>query len=367
MDILLNLVLGIARGAIYGGIASIAILSLSLIFRYFTNEKFPMFMGIVLGLGILGIGGGLLAVLEQPTLEGVAEIIIASIVIVWGLNAGDKLAEKIPKRSESLLHILRTRKPRYSTIKLPNSRLIRDISGSSRISDELKQELSEREFVLPTDLPLEELAKRLKRRLVTDWGVGEVELELDDEARVIHLAMAAKDRGISETLPRGSVAAPIKSDMMPLDLAPGDFVRIYLDGDEVIDQIEVKSVNKEDKTITAIMKLEAFERIKGKDASLIVALPSTVRRPIAIEVQKRTGTIEEFNVEKIVSSITRAGVNDKMAEKIAKKVRTRFAKRTTPVTTEKIRNAVIAELEKSSLRIAGRFQTYRKSRRRIKI
>ncbi|MEM2101951.1 MAG: hypothetical protein QXM22_00370, partial [Candidatus Bathyarchaeia archaeon] len=91
-ELLTELLLGILRGIVYGGIAAFPIIFLSLVFRYFTNERLPSFIGIILGLGILGVSGGLLAVLEQTTVEGVAQIVAASIVIVWSVGAGDKMA-----------------------------------------------------------------------------------------------------------------------------------------------------------------------------------------------------------------------------------------------------------------------------------
>jgi hypothetical protein len=361
MDILLDLFVGIVGGVVYGGIASIAILSLSLVFRYFTNEKFPVFMSIVLGLGILGIGGGFLAILEDPTLGRVAEIIIASIVIVWSTNVGDQLAEKIPRGGGSIRHILRTRKPKYVTIKLPNSRLIRDISGKPRVPDDLKEELSEKEFIMPSDLPQEELANRLERRLMTDWNIGEASFELDDKGRILHIAVAAKDRGLSQTLPMEFVAAPIKCDTTPTGLAPGDFIRIYMGNNEVIDQIEVKNVDVEEKKITVMMSLESFERIRGKEACEVVAVPPPVRKPLPIEVEKRSGSIEEFDVEKIVSSTMEAGTSEEVAKEIAEKVKVQLAKATTPITTERIRKVVVEELRKSSPKVVKRFQKHQKN------
>ena len=61
---------------------------------------------------------------------------------------------------------------KYTKIKLPNARLIYDISGKSRVPEEIKNNLSEREMIFPSDLPAEAIERRLKRRLITDWGVG---------------------------------------------------------------------------------------------------------------------------------------------------------------------------------------------------
>ena len=92
---------GLLRGVISGTVAFFTVMLLSIVYRYFTNEKLSSFIGILFGLGFLGFSGGLLSILEQLTLGGVIEIVAVSIFIVWGVNTGDKIAEKMPKKSVS--------------------------------------------------------------------------------------------------------------------------------------------------------------------------------------------------------------------------------------------------------------------------
>lgn len=320
-ELFIELLLGILRGIIYGGIAALPIIFLSLIFRYFTNEKLPSFIGIILGLGILGISGGLLAVLEQTTVEGIAQIIVASIIIVWSVGAGDKMAEKIPKVREPFFHKLKGKKSKYITIKLPNKHLIYDISGKPKVLNELKSELSEREFIFPSDLSIEEISNRIRRRLILDWGVGDVELEIDETGKIVYLALSAKESGLSETIPKGKLAVPVRCDIIPSGLSSNDIVRIYLKNKEVIDQVEVRGVNKEDKIVTVIVDPISFEKIMEKEAQLIVALPSMKRKIVPIAVKKRSGTIEEFDNRKIFNSLIKAGANEDLAKEILKKLK----------------------------------------------
>ena len=361
-ELLIELLLGIVRGVVYGGIAAFPIIFLSLIFRYFTNEKLPSFIGIILGLGILGVTGGLLAVLEQTTVEGVAQIVIGSIVIVWGVGAGDKMAEKIPKVREPFSLAMKDKKPKHITIKLPSKHLIYDISGKPKVLDELKSELSEREFIFPYDLSIEEISSRIKRRLSSEWGVGDVELEIDDTGKIVYLAVSAKKSGLSETIPKGKLAVPVKCNSIPSGLSSNDIVRIYLKGKEIIDQVEVRDVNKEDKIVTVIVDSSSFEKIMEKEAQLIVALPSTKRKIVPVTVKKRSGTIEEFDNKKIFNSIIKAGAHEDLAEEIAEKVKMKVAKLTTPIETEKVREFVIGELEKADPQIAKKFKKYQKTR-----
>ncbi len=348
-ELIIEALLGLLGGIMYGTVAFFTVMLLSAVYRYFTNEKLSSFIGILFGLGFLGFSGGLLAVLEQPTFGGAIKIVAVSIFIVWGVNTGDKIAEKIPRKgASSLFGGIRGGKTAYTTVKLPNARLIYDMAAKPRVPDSLKAELSEREFTLPADLPIEDLASRVKRRLITDWGVGDVELELDQDGKVIHLAISAKEQGLSGVIPEGSVAIPIECSVIPSNLAAGDVVKIFLDDNDVIEKIEVKGVNEDQKVITIVADLGMLEKIRGKKASLVVALPSDIQRHPAISVEQKSGAIEEFKIQKIVNSLKKVGVNDDLSKKIVKQVQAKLCKMDPPVSTRLIKAAVIEELEKEN-------------------
>jgi hypothetical protein len=346
---------GLLRGVVSGTVAFFTVMLLSIVYRYFTNEKFPTFLGIAFGLGFWGFTGGLLDILEQPSFGGAIEIIAVTIFVVWGVNTGDKIAGKIPKKGVSIFGI-RGGKPAYTTVKLPNARLIYDMVGKPRVPDSLKAELSEREFTLPADLPLEDITNRVKRRLITDWGVGDVELELDQDVRVIHFAISAKERGLSAVIPEGSVAIPIECQVIPSHLAPSDLVKIFLENNEVIERIEVKGVDEDQKVITIVADLSLLEKIRGNKASLVVALPSAAPSP-ALSVEQKSGAIEEFKIQKIVNSLKKVGVKDDLATEIVKKVQAKLCKMDPPVSTELVKVAIIKELENENPEAAKKLKT----------
>jgi hypothetical protein len=363
MVVISELVLSAFLGLIYGMIASFFVIFLSMIYRYFTNENFPSFLGMILGLGIVEISGGVLAILEQPTIEGAVKITIAIIVIGWGVHTGNKIAEKLPKKGIPFQNILKTKNKRYTKIKLPNSCLISDISGKSRVPEEIKNNLSEREMIFPSDLPAEAIERRLKRRLITDWGVGEVEVELDYNGKITHLAISAKEQGLSEGIPKSYAAVPIKCHMMPSGLALGDIVRIYLKNKEIIEGLEIKGVDKEEKTITVVIKQNRIERIKDQEASLIVVLPYTKPRATSLVVKKRSGAIKEFDIKDLASSMRKVGVDDESAEHIAGEVKSKIVKSEVPIETEKIEEIVVDELEKKDSKTAKKFKKHYKERK----
>ena len=338
---------GLVEGVMFGTVGFFTVMVLSIVYRYFTNERLSSFLGILFGLGVVGFSGGLLAILEYPTVGGAIKVVTISIFTVWGVNTGDKIAEKIPKKSAaSILDGIRGGKTAYTTVKLPNSRLIYDMVGKPRVTDALKDELSEREFTLPADLPLEDITNRVRRRLITDWGIGDVELELDQDGKVIHFAISAKERGLSATIPEGSVAIPIECRVIPSNLAPDDLVKIFLENNEVIKRIEVKGVDEEQRVITIVADSDLLETIRGQKASLVVALPSATTTHPAISVEQKSGEIEEFKLQRIVNSLKKIGVTEELATKIVKKVQAKLCKLDPPISTRLIKAAVVEELEK---------------------
>jgi len=307
----------------------------------------------------LGFSGGLLSILETPTIGGVLQIVAVTIFVVWGVNTGDKIAEKIPKKGISLFGSLRGGKPAYITVKLPNARLIYDIASKPRVSASLKAELSEREFIIPSDLPTADIANRVKRRLITDWGVGDVELELDQDAKVIHLAVSAKEQGLSALIPEGKVAIPIECAVLPSNLASGDAITIFLDNNEVLEKVELKGVDEAKKVITIVAESNMLEKIRGKTASLVVALPSAISPHPSISVQQETGVIEEFQISKIVNSLKKVGVTGDLANNIVMKVQAKLGKMEPPVSTRLIKAVVVEELEKENPEAAKKLKTRR--------
>ncbi len=348
---------GLLVGIMSGTVAFFIVMLLSFVYRYFTTEKLSSFLGIVFGLGFLGFSGGLLAVLEQPTVGGVIEIVAVSIFTVWGVNIGDKIAEKIPTHSGALSRGFGRKRDTYIKVKLPIAEMILDIPSKKRVANSVKTELSEREFVLPSDLPIEEVGQRIRRRLVTDWDIGYAEIEADKDGKVTHLAISAKEEGLSSLIPEGNVALPIECKIIPSNLVAGDFIRIILSKNDVIEEVEVIGVNSDQKVVTIVAPFDWIEKIRDKKAELVVALPHVRQRQKTISVKRKSGVVEDFKVEKIYSSLSKFGVSDEVAKDIVIRVENHLLKVEGPVSTGFIKSVIFEELEKIAPEEAKKLRT----------
>jgi len=137
--ILTEIISGILSGLAYALISSVFVIFLSMTFKYFTNETFPWFVSTAIGLGIVGISGGLLAILDEPTPLSITRILVASLVLVWATNQGDKLATLLPKKK---IHFGMISRHNYLALKVPDERDIIDIPGKPRVGMAVKKELA---------------------------------------------------------------------------------------------------------------------------------------------------------------------------------------------------------------------------------
>ena len=348
IEILLDPLTGLLDGLISGTIAFFAVLVFSFFYRFFTNEKIPAFIGIAFGLGFWGFTGGLVDVFQQPTLGGAIKILTVLIFVVWGINTGDKISAKIPKKGTEMLKGIGYGNKKFTTIKLPHERLIFDIVSKPKLPNSLKMELSEREFTLPSDLLPETIIKRVKRRLITDWGLGDVEIELSKDGRITHLSVSAKDEGLSVILPRDKIALPIECELLPSTLAIGDYVTVFLENKHIIERIEVKGIDEKKKVITIFSDPTDLEMIRNSKAKLVIALPIRVPKPPELSVECESGSIEEFKAEKILKTLNEIGVDSKVANEIINRVQYKLYKIDPPVTKANIKKVTIRELEKEN-------------------
>jgi hypothetical protein len=359
LDMLQDPLIGLLDGLISGAIAFFVVLLLAFFYRFFTNEKLPSFIGIAFGLGFWGFTGGLIDIFQQPTLGGVIRILTVLIFVVWGVNTGDKISNKIPQKGIDIIKGIRSQNKKFTKIKLPHQRLIFDIALKPKVPNSLKAELSEREFTLPADLPQEAIIKRVKRRLITDWGLGDAEIELSQDGKILHFSIAAKEEGLSVILPTGKIAIPIECKILPSNLTIGDFVTIFMENKQVIEKTEVKGIDEKKKVITIFSDPSILKKISNSKARLVIALPISVPKPPALSVEDESGIIEEFKTDTLLNSLIGVGLDRKAAREIVDRVQYKLCKLDPPVSKSVIKKAIIKELENENSETAKKFNKRR--------
>lgn len=279
-----EIISGIVSGLAYALTSSVFVIFLSMIFKYFTNETFPWFLSTAIGLGIVGISGGLLAILDEPTPLSITRIVVATLVLVWATNQGDKLAALLPKKK---FHLGMVSKHNHLAFKVPEERDIIDIPGKPRVGIAVKKELAGTEFLLPADIPGEEIVNRLRRRLLADWGLGDAELELDQQGKFAFFAVSAREQGLSGDLREGSVAVSMMCLAIPIGLASGDLVMIYSGNEVLLESAKVRGVNEANKIVTIIVDQKNLQKCINKELTRIVVLPAVGRKLVVNEIMTR--------------------------------------------------------------------------------
>ncbi len=199
----------------------------------------------------------------------------------------------------------------------------------------------------------------MKRRLITDWGLGDAEIELTQDGRISHFSVAAKEEGLSVILPTGKIAIPIECKILPSNLTIGDFVTVFLENKQVIEKTEVKGIDEKNKVITIFSNPQSLDKIRNSRARLVVALPISVPKPPALSVECESGVIEEFKTDKILNSLIGVGVDRKEATVIIDRVQFRLCKLDPPVSKSTIKRAIIEELELENSEVAKKFKKRR--------
>ena len=277
--------LGIFLGLVLGAGYSIPVLLLSLVYRYIANERLPILMAVVLGVGLMGFAGGLSALADPRSLTTTqaTQVAVGGFIIVWIVNLSDRLLTRMPRRGR-LFGLIGKGRSEYKTIKLPDAQSMRDLIGKAKVPEQLKRDLAGMEFLLPSDLPIDELVARLKRRIITDWGVGDVELELDAQGTITYFALAGREQGISASVKEGSVAIPLRFDRVPAGLGPGDLIMVYLKNGEIIDSTEVIGIDTSQKILTILAGQRSIEKLKDQEATLVIGLPLFKQLPLVKDV-----------------------------------------------------------------------------------
>ncbi len=210
------------------------------LFRWYSGSELPDGVAIILGLGVIAawlnttavlgraIGGTDIQLSIDAAVFTISSFGVGVVGTDIGRRFGDRLGKaitRIPHRDESLSTIIKTR-GRLLTVSLPDE--IGDLDGYEPIDPAQKAQLAGRSFVFPRRLTVDELRTRIVDRLVSDYRIGQVDVELTSDGTITHLAVGGQVTGLGSTLPPGRVAVAIRADPA-FSAGPGDAVQIWTD------------------------------------------------------------------------------------------------------------------------------------------
>ncbi|QPV61305.1 potassium transporter TrkA [Halosimplex litoreum] len=235
--------LGAARVLGVSVVAAGVAAAVALVYRWYVRERVPGSLPALFGLSaivpLLGANQLLREVMdptagpapldELAALSNIAVFLVALAATRLGTDVGDRLGSDVAvatgeRAVETEVSRVVQAVGRVITVELPEE--VEDIVGYDPVPAETKEKLADKTFVFPRRLTVEELRDRLVTRLKADYGVGHVDLELDDDGSVEYLAVGSRAAGIGPTLPPETSAVAVRADPA-FAASAGDLVQVW--------------------------------------------------------------------------------------------------------------------------------------------
>lgn len=279
-------ILGMAiLAGIVAGTASFA-------YRWYVRERMPDYLAVLLGLGAISIwlntratlsqfiGGGVPGLDTESAIVTVATFAVAASASTAAARTGDRLASQTfafsgVRRMDGDVGQLVKAVGRFVAVELPET--IDDIEGYDPVPPATKESLVGTTLLFPRRLTVQELRTRLVDRLKTDYGVGHVDLDLQEDATVEYLALGGRAAGLGPTLAPGTAALAIRADPA-FSASPGDTVQVWRTGENGPERVitgELRAV-VDDVATLAIDAAEA-DRFSPAESYRLVTMPTTDR------------------------------------------------------------------------------------------
>ncbi len=215
-----------------------AVLALS--YRWYTGTAVPQWLAAAVGVAGVALYLGTTAALEAVIREGIepTEVEIALFNLggllagvggaILGRSVGDRFGTDVllwsPTQDAGDVSQFAQTVGRVTTVELPAR--IEDAAGYDPMPARAKETLAGKRLVFPRGLTDAELERRLSRRLKSDYGVGTVDIEFDDDGTIGYLAVGTRAVGIGATLPPATNAIAVRADP-GFSASTGDIVQLW--------------------------------------------------------------------------------------------------------------------------------------------
>ena len=272
----------------FGALSAIVVGTVAFGYRWYARERMPAGLTVLIGLGTVAFWLNTKATLSQflgGTLPGfgiddamVTVVTFASAALAAGLAA--RVADRAAIQTVALTgarsiegelsQLVRT-VSRVITVDLPAT--IEEIDGYEPVDAETRESLVGSTLVFPRGLTLGDLRERLVTRLKEDYGVGHVDLEIEDDGTVAYLALGSRTAGIGPTLSPGTVAVAVRADP-PHGASPGDTVQLWQSGPERVLTAELRATAGD---VVTLAVDDDTTKLSSSESYRLVTLPATPR------------------------------------------------------------------------------------------
>jgi len=227
-----------ATAAILAAVAAI-------VYRWYTREEIPAWLatlvgasGVALYLNAVGlfqqaVGSNSGDIFDPMTvLINAATLVAAIVVSPAGRVVGDRIATSVfaivgARELDTEVSRLVSNVGRVRAIELPaDADDVGDIEGYEPVPSATKSDLAGKTLLVPRRLRGDDLRERVVARIKEDYGVGYVDLELDDNGTVTTLALGRRVAGLGTTLAPGFAAVAVRADP-GVGASAGDAVQLW--------------------------------------------------------------------------------------------------------------------------------------------
>lgn len=230
------------------------------VYRWYARERLPDGIAVLVGISAVSlylnstkalasvIGGGTEVLTVDDAAFNVATLLLAAGAALVARQSGDRLGGSIlvlfgDRRIDTEVSAIVRTVGRMTTVTLPEE--IEDMEGYDPVPPETKAKFAGETLVFPRRQTVEELERRIEERVKSDYGVGRVDVELDENGKVIYFAVGSRQAGIGPTLPPETVAVAVTADPASVASA-GDVVTVYRATSEAAERVtgaEVRGVD----------------------------------------------------------------------------------------------------------------------------
>ncbi|MFW6017320.1 MAG: hypothetical protein ACOCPX_00710 [Halapricum sp.] len=237
-NIAVEILLGISFGLLVGVLPAIALGVLHATVVYLADRTCPASAITILALPLVGASASYADVvaLETDVVARSGVVFVVGVLLsVFAASQGERLARALPRNVGVAVRPERTLSADaidavdgLGQIAVRPASRIRDLEGHPPLSPALRSQIAEDSWRFPADLPLSEIASRLEARLVTEYGLDGVSVEMDPQGRAT-IAAAPPSKTLTSRLDADHRAVSV-SAIVPTGLSPGDTVIAHADG-----------------------------------------------------------------------------------------------------------------------------------------